>query len=367
MSRELAVAVVDRSVEKQHDIQWDDAALLATIQETVCKGATAAQFKMFVEVCKATGLNPWLKEIWYVPGVGVMAGRDAYLRRANENPMFDGMTTAVERDAQGIPIKATCTVWRKDRNHPIVCEAYYNEYKKSSQVWQTYKSAMISKVAEVLALKRSFAINGVVTEEEIGNEQERGSREAQKEVLDRKLKVIEAEKSQHTASPELINELNDFMDAPREEIAQAVTEAQQAGVPVLTKPEKRKRGKITFEALKHMGTIKKAIYEETGNFDLYYEVLKGHGYSHADEIADMEQGREIFKQMGVRLVEWRIVAESGKEETGYYGKELNALEAKLGSELFWRIAGSCGYDRDYFEQAPDEVRAKAAQEMMKAI
>jgi hypothetical protein len=47
-----------------------------------------------------------------------MAARDGYLRVANENPQFDGMETRVERDDKNIPIKAVCTVWRKDRNHP---------------------------------------------------------------------------------------------------------------------------------------------------------------------------------------------------------------------------------------------------------
>lgn len=151
--------------------RWEDQEMILTLKETVCKGATDSQFRMFVEVCKNTGLNPLLKEIWFVPSVGVMAGRDGYLRVANEHPQFDGMETRVERDSKNVPVKATCTVWRKDRNHPIVCEAYYSEYKKGGNVWSTYPSAMISKVAEVLALKRSFSINGVVSEEEIGDYQ----------------------------------------------------------------------------------------------------------------------------------------------------------------------------------------------------
>jgi phage recombination protein Bet len=154
--------------------------MLETIRQTVCKGATEAQFRMFIEVCKATGLNPFLKEIYYAPQIGVMASRDGYLRKANDHPQFDGMETRVERNDQNVPIKATCSVWRKDRGHPVICEAYYSEYKKASQVWQQYPSAMIAKVAEVLALKRSFAINGVVTEEEIG---EQGSKEAQQDYL----------------------------------------------------------------------------------------------------------------------------------------------------------------------------------------
>jgi phage recombination protein Bet len=153
--------------------QFERREVIEAIKQTVCRGATDAQLRMFLEVCKATGLNPFIKgEIWFVPEKSIiMAGRDGYLRVANEHPAFDGMETHVERDERGVPIKAVCTVWRKDRNHPTVCEAYYSEYKKAGAVWQQYPSAMISKVAETLALKRSFAINGVLTEEEIGHDE----------------------------------------------------------------------------------------------------------------------------------------------------------------------------------------------------
>jgi phage recombination protein Bet len=165
--------------------RFDDAEMIRTLRETVCRGATDAQFRMFVEVCRATTLNPFLREIWFVPQVGILAGRDGYLAIANRHPQFDGMETRVTRDEKNVPIKAVCTVWRKDRSHPIICEAYYSEYRKSSGVWSQYPSAMISKVAEVLALKRSFAINGVVTEEEIGDQ--RGSREAAQAVAESKI------------------------------------------------------------------------------------------------------------------------------------------------------------------------------------
>jgi hypothetical protein len=123
---------------------------------------------MFLEICKRTGLDPFLKEIWYVAEKNIiMAGRDGYLRVANEHPQFDGIETRVERDDQKMPVKAVCTVWRKDRGHPTICEAYFSEYRAAGPVWKSHPAAMISKVAEVLALKRSFAINGVVSEEEM--------------------------------------------------------------------------------------------------------------------------------------------------------------------------------------------------------
>ena len=167
--------------------KYDQREMVDTLKQTVCKGATDPQFRMFVEVCRATGLNPFLREIWFVPSVGIMAGRDGYLAVANKHPQFDGMETRVTRDDENVPIKAVCTVWRKDRNHPIICEAYYSEYRRSSQVWSQYPSAMISKVAEVLALKRSFSINGVVTEEEIGTGEPQGSAVASRQVAESKI------------------------------------------------------------------------------------------------------------------------------------------------------------------------------------
>lgn len=240
--------------------RWDDAELLDTIKQTLCKGATDAQFRMFIEVCKTTGLNPFLKEVYYVPEKGIiMAARDGYLRVANENPQFDGMETTVERDNNKVPIKATCRVWRKDRAHPVTCEAYFSEYKKNSPVWTQYPSAMISKVAEVLALKRSFTINGVVTEEEVGNSEERGSKEAQDAYLVSK------------------------------------------GIEPVPPKEKRKRGGVGFDVLKHFGDIKKELAAVTGSDDQYYAILKSHNYEHANAITDNDQARDIYKVLALIL------------------------------------------------------------------
>jgi len=321
--------------------QWESQEMVETIKQTVCRGATDAQLKMFIEVCKATGLNPFLKEIWFVPNVGVMAGRDGYLRIANDHPMFDGMSTTVERDADGIPIKATCSVWRKDRTHPITCEAFYNEYRKTSQVWQTYKSAMISKVAEVLALKRSFSINGIVTEEEIG-EQKLAAQDAQQDVAQRKIKELSTPKVTVTAdvtqnwpdgrgvNPSTIIELADSLDQPPEptyedrsralkaEAKEALKESDQAKPP-------RKRGAISFAALKQWGEIKKEILALTGTTDLYYEALKAGGYSHADEIRTPEDAAKIWKALKAITAELSQAKKSKADESLLLEAQTHAL------------------------------------------
>lgn len=195
--------------------RFEQDEVVRTIKDTVCKGATDPQLRMFLEVCKRTGLDPFLKEIWYVAEKGIiMAARDGYLRVANENPNFDGIETRVERDEKKIPVKAVCTVWRKDRSHPVICEAYYNEYVKQSPVWKQYPSAMISKVAEVLALKRSFAINGVVSEEEVGEHQ--GSAEAARAIAEAK---IAGDMPLLTAPAEVLPPISPKRDIPEELLA----------------------------------------------------------------------------------------------------------------------------------------------------
>lgn len=306
--------------------QWESREMIETLKQTVAKGATDAQFKMFVEVCKATGLNPFLKEIWFVPNVGVMAGRDGYLRVANDHPMFDGMSTTVERDEKGVPIKATCSVWRKDRSHPITCEAFFDEYRKSSQVWQTYRSAMIGKVAEVLALKRSFSINGVVTEEEIGPQsstvEQRCSVEEQQEIAGRKIKELSSAQprppsedptyeQRHT---KMILEANAALDAPATE----------------TKP----RGIISYAGLKKWGELKAELRQLSGTDAIYYAALKAKGCDHANQIANDKDVKEIWKVLSSERT--KLKGESELKVT------LNACLERLGGVRYLEILGANG-------------------------
>ena len=285
--------------------RYNDETMLNTLRETVCKGATIPQFRMFIEVCKGTGLNPFLKEIWFVPGVGVMAGRDGYLRVANEHPMFDGMDTTVERDAKNIPIKATCSVWRKDRSHPIKCEAYFSEYKKQSQIWDKYPSAMLAKVAEVLALKRSFSINGVVTEEEIGEQEPTRAEKVQaaKQVGAAKLATMQGEVHQ----------------------AEFVEQPEMAEAPA----------KISFKALESFKDIK-AELKKMGAEARYYGVLKTFGAEKSNQLNDIN-ARDAYKALAAELKAIRLQVADREETDKLYASLVvthgaDAVDALIGRE-----------------------------------
>lgn len=158
-----------------------------TIRQTVAKGASDAQLEMFLTLAERYQLDPFLKEIWFSPQLGIITGRDGYLKIAMRHPDYDGIVSCAVRDGdefvmepllptvqhkfgtkRGQVIGGYAVVFRKGRR-PAVCYADMAEYRKGGEVWGKYQSAMICKVAEVMALKRQFGISGLVTEEEVGH------------------------------------------------------------------------------------------------------------------------------------------------------------------------------------------------------
>lgn len=149
-------------------IKKEDRNLLLA---TVAKGATEAEFQMFLEFCKSTGLNPFKKEIWFIKtgqGVQMMTGINGFLTIANNHPQFDGMTVKID-EQDGKLVSATCTVYRKDRKYPSEATVYYSEYAKNSPIWRTMPRMMLQKVAKSVALREAFPqeLNGMYTQEEM--------------------------------------------------------------------------------------------------------------------------------------------------------------------------------------------------------
>jgi len=74
-------------------IDYSSAEIVKTMQATVAKGTTAAEFALFVQYCKATGLNPFKKEIWCIKanqGLQIMTGINGFWAIANASKDFDG-------------------------------------------------------------------------------------------------------------------------------------------------------------------------------------------------------------------------------------------------------------------------------------
>lgn len=150
------------------------------LKQTICKGATDAELNMFLEICKATQLNPFKKEIWFIKNVRtgdvqIMTGINGFLSIANNNPLFDGMEVSVE-EKDGKPFSSTAKVYRKDRKYPSVATVYLQEYFRPSTtgrgMWEKMPRTMLQKVAKSVALREAFPqeLNGLYSEEELPRE-----------------------------------------------------------------------------------------------------------------------------------------------------------------------------------------------------
>lgn len=158
------------------------------IQKTVAKGCTPLELAYFLNVCKSVNLNPFNKEIWcYKDNRGnqiIFAGRDGFLARAQQNPVFDGIRSAgvYENDEFEVDIPngvvhhkiksfedrgelmgAYCFVFRKS-GEPTIELARMKDYDKGYSVWKTHPEEMIKKVAESKALKKAMGISMVQSE-----------------------------------------------------------------------------------------------------------------------------------------------------------------------------------------------------------
>jgi len=173
------------------------AADIEGLKRSMAAGATDEEFKTFLYLCKAYNLDPLKKEIYFIKYAAkatILTSRDGYLKIANLHEQFNGIESDVvyqgdaltKREDGSLHISygeahlnfdktkltgAFCSVFRKDRAKATTVFVSIKEYyKKGAPIWQQYTNAMILKVAEAMALKRAFAISGLVTKEEVEDE-----------------------------------------------------------------------------------------------------------------------------------------------------------------------------------------------------
>jgi phage recombination protein Bet len=142
----------------------DGAVLQKTLMETMFKGATDSQCVALLIVSDQYGLNPFTKEIYAFPGKGggivPLVGIDGWLRIINENHQFDGMTTEDSEDS------CTCTIYRKDRTHPIIVTEYLDECYRETEPWKKAPKRMLRHKAIIQCGRVAFGFAGIHDEDE---------------------------------------------------------------------------------------------------------------------------------------------------------------------------------------------------------
>lgn len=147
--------------------------LLGTLAETIFpskKSATPEQVQALLIVADQYGLNPFTKEVYAFPGKGggimPVVGIDGWLKLANNHPAFDGMDITFADDEDNRPISCTCTIYRKDRGHPIVITEYYAENRRMTEPWKLNPHRMLRHRAVIQAIRVAFSFSGIYSPDE---------------------------------------------------------------------------------------------------------------------------------------------------------------------------------------------------------
>ncbi len=152
---------------------------LENFQKTYAKGTTKPEFASFIWIIKATGLNPFKRELWCVKygnnPAQIFVWRDGYRKVAKQHPDYishrvdvicKNDETVVEN---GILTKhkysfndrweilwAYCIVEKRGYNKPIYNFVDFVEYNTNQSKWKTAPKTMIKKVAEAQTLRMVF-------------------------------------------------------------------------------------------------------------------------------------------------------------------------------------------------------------------
>lgn len=179
--------IVSNNLVVSHETKWTPEQT-QLLKDTVCKGATDDEFKIFCYAVQRTGLDPFMRQIHSVKrwnakanreDMSIQVGIDGYRLIADRTGLYAGNEEAVF-DNEKAPNKATVVVYKmvQGQRCPFSATARWAEYypgDKQGFMWKKMPCVMLGKVAEALALRKAFPaeLSGVYTNEEM----EQASRE----------------------------------------------------------------------------------------------------------------------------------------------------------------------------------------------
>lgn len=188
MSNEI---VALKQAHVPQDFSQEDIAL---IRDTVCKGATETEFKLFINQARMTGLNPLARQVFAVKRWDGNLGRDAMTIQvsidgfrliAERTGKYSGQTPPQWCGDDGVwkdvwlsdspPSASRIGVLRHDFTEPCWGVARFKAYVQTKKdgsltmMWKKMGEVMIAKCAESLALRKAFPqeLSGLYTIDEM--------------------------------------------------------------------------------------------------------------------------------------------------------------------------------------------------------
>ena len=219
--------------------------------------ASDQEIFMFIQLCKAQGLNPFLREAYLIKysqnqEAAFVTGKDTFTKRAARLPVFNGFRAGVividnagqvtYREGSLVIEGETlvggwAVVYRKDWENPIRAEVSLKEYERRKangelmRPWKEMPATMIRKVALVQALREAFPeeFQGLYSPEEMP-------------VDVTKLPTYEIGKEPEIAQEIAPPKKKDVTDIPVEVVQVATPPEGEKAERSLIEPEKRVEG-----------------------------------------------------------------------------------------------------------------------------
>lgn len=164
------------------------------IKDTVARGASDEELRLFIAVCGQTGLNPFTRQIHFVKRWDSQLGRevgtfqtgiDGYRLIAQRTGQYGGQTETKWCGADGVwsevwlkdepPAAAKVGVYRRGIEKALWGVARWKAYHQTRKdgtpnaMWQRYDAEQLAKCAEALALRKAFPqeLAGIYAHEEL--------------------------------------------------------------------------------------------------------------------------------------------------------------------------------------------------------
>lgn len=155
--------------EKNNTLTTED------IKKYICPSANDKELFMFVEMCKAQNLNPFIREAYLIKyssaPATMVVGKDVFTKRAQNHPKFQGFQAGIIAQSKdgsinervGAFLNSNETLiggWAKvfveGYKEPVENRVSMLEYGSNQASWKKIPATMIRKVALVQSLREAF-------------------------------------------------------------------------------------------------------------------------------------------------------------------------------------------------------------------
>jgi hypothetical protein len=135
--------------------KFNEITITATdITKFLCPTATEKEVYMALNIIKSYQLNPFKREVHIIKygtqPAQVVVGYEVYLKRAERTGQLNGWETTSDEET------ATCTIYRKDWDKPLVWTISKKEFDKGQASWKSMPDFMLKKVAIAQAFRLAF-------------------------------------------------------------------------------------------------------------------------------------------------------------------------------------------------------------------